>query len=427
MTRPVRSRREIDAKPMRLGRAAVRALVAALVVWLAALPAYAQSVPPTALASRVGGDGERTRFVLDIDRPVAFKVFALADPYRVIVDLPEVNFQLPATDGKQGRGLVSAYRYGLFAIDKSRIVLDMAGPVFIEKSFILPAQDGQPARLVVDFVRTDRDTFLRQLALARQPGGGAEAAPPEEPPPPVRAPGSAPVRRNNKLIVVIDPGHGGVDPGTIARNGTKEKHVVLALGKVLARSLERTGRYVPVMTRSTDVFLPLRRRVALARENGASLFISLHADSFRSSRARGATVYTLSERASDAEAAALARGENRSDVIAGINLAEEPDEVAGILIDLAQRESKNFSVRFAQDAIGAMRGQIRLNTNPHRFAGFRVLKAPDVPSVLIEIGYLSNRSDARELGSSAWRERMAAALTRAVDTFFQRRFALSRQ
>lgn len=368
---------------------------------------------PVALDSRVGGDETRTRFVVDIDRPVDFRVFILADPYRVIIDLPQTNFRLPPSRGSEGRGLISAYRYGLLAVGQSRIVLDANGPVFIDRSFVIPPDGEEPGRLVVDLIPTDRETFLQRL----------NATPPPTPPSrPANLPPAPQLRRaGDKQLIVLDPGHGGIDGGAVARNGAKEKDIVLAFSRVLKEKLEAEGRFVVAMTRSTDIYIPLRGRVAYARERQAALFISIHADSFRNSSARGATVYTVSEAASDREAAALAANQNKSDVIAGLDLDHETDEVSGILIDLAMRETKNFSIQFAKTAIDSMRGSIRLNRNPHRFAGFRVLKAPDVPSVLIELGYLSNSSDVRDLQSSAWRNKTAASLVSAVNAFFDAR------
>ncbi len=377
-------------------------------------PSSQETEHPQATGARVAGDEMRTRFVLDIDRPVSFHVFVLPDPYRIIVDLPQIDFHLPSGIGQTGRGLVTAYRFGLLAVGKSRIVLDADNPILIDKSFVLPPQDGQPGRLVIDLIRTDRETFLQRLSAA-------------QPVVPTPSPRPTPVpemrRPTDKPVIVIDPGHGGVDSGAVARNGAQEKKLVLAFAKALAERLIASGRYTPVLTRSQDVFIPLRGRVRFARDHGASLFISIHADSFRVSSVRGTTVYTVSEEASDAEAAALAKTENKSDIIAGLDLRDETNEVTGILIDLAQRETKNFSVKFAENLVAAMRGNIDLNRNPHRFAGFRVLKAPDVPSVLVELGFLSNRTDVRNLSSRSWRNKVSAAMVKAIDSFFATRLA----
>jgi N-acetylmuramoyl-L-alanine amidase len=378
---------------------------------LAAVPLAVAQNPqaiPMASASRLGGDDTRTRFVLDLDREVPFHVFALADPYRVIIDLPQINFQMPSNSGQSGRGLVSAYRYGLFARGKSRIVLDIDGPARIDKAFALAPEAGQPARLVIDLVATSREAFLQEMSRLQT----ARA-----PPRPAEAPG---LHRGDsrELVIVIDPGHGGIDGGAVGPGGELEKDLVLEFARTLKSQLEEVGRYKVLLTRDDDIFLSLRERVEFARRNGADLFISVHADKFSTESVSGATVYTVSERASDAETAALAAKENKADLIAGLDLEDEPDEVTDILIDLTRRETKNFSVRLAERLVSSLRGSIRLNKNPHRYAGFRVLKAPDVPSVLIELGYISNSNDVRELNSSAWRTRAATAIARALKRYF---------
>jgi len=384
--------------------------------WIAPPAAVAQDrqAVATAHASRLGGDAKRTRFVVDLDREVAFRVFALADPYRVIIDLPEIDFRLPQGTGQTSRGLVSAYRFGLIAVGKSRIVLDAQAPALIDKAFVLPPQDGQPARLVVDLVAASREAFMAEVARLQEPR--APAPPAEE---------TLTLRKSDPdhRVIVIDPGHGGIDSGAVGHDGVLEKDLVLEFARTLKAHLEKSGRYQVLLTRNEDIFLPLRERVAFARRNGATLFMSIHADKFNSDTVRGATVYTVSENASDAEAAALAAKENKADLIAGLDLDDEPDEVTDILIDLAQRETKNFSVRLARSLVAGLRDQVRLNKNPHRFAGFRILKAPDVPSVLIELGYVSNSRDVRELSSSTWRDRAAAAIAQALNSYLETRFA----
>jgi len=226
-----------------------------------------------------------------------------------------------------------------------------------------------------------------------------------------------------RRVVVIDPGHGGVDPGAVGRNGTAEKRVVFEFSKVLRDLLNATGRYEVYLTRTSDTFVRLADRVRFAREHHADLFVAVHADSLRSRSVRGATVYTLSERASDREAAALARRENKADLIAGVNLGDESDEVTGILIDLAQRETNNLSVHLARTIVTSLDGVTRLNRRPHRVAGFRVLKAPDIASVLLELGYISNRHDEKLLQSEAWRKKVAKALVAAIGTYFSSQIA----
>jgi N-acetylmuramoyl-L-alanine amidase len=224
---------------------------------------------------------------------------------------------------------------------------------------------------------------------------------------------------------VLDPGHGGIDNGTRASSGELEKSIVLEFSLMLREQIEKTGKYRVVMTRSDDTFVPLAERVNLARARQAWLFISIHADALArgDGDAQGATIYTLSETASDAASARLAENENRADAIAGLDLSAEPDDVADILIDLARRETKTFSVQFARGLVTEMRNATRLHKDPLRSAGFRVLKAPDVPSVLVELGYVSNRGDLKSLTSEAWRNRTAASIAKAIDTYFATRVA----
>ena len=361
---------------------------------------------------RIGKSGDHTRFVLNISDKVDFEVFTLADPYRIVIDLPEVGWRLPG-DGQQAiGGAVRGYRYGLFKADRSRMVVDLTGPVAIANKFLLPPEGDRRYRLVLDLAPTDRTKYMTTAGWPRDAQEQAIAEPDIVPDDGSRR------SSNAKRIVVIDPGHGGVDPGTTGYAGTYEKDVVLALGKALREALLRTGRYEVVMTRDTDIFLSLRARVAVARRAKADLFVSLHADSAPNSSVRGASVYTLSERASDREADALARAENQSDIIAGVDLTNEPDIVTSILIDLAQRETKNNSARFAQALLPELRSAGRIVAQTHRFAGFVVLKAPDVPSVLIENGYLTNRDDEAALNDGEWRLDMAAGIAKGVDRYF---------
>jgi N-acetylmuramoyl-L-alanine amidase len=228
---------------------------------------------------------------------------------------------------------------------------------------------------------------------------------------------------DERPVVVIDPGHGGIDNGTVATTGEHEKQIVLDFALALRERLEKGGKYRVVLTRSDDTFIPLAERVQIARNNKASLFISLHADALPRGEgdAQGATIYTLSETASDAEAARLAETENRADVIGGIDLSEEPSEVADILIELTQRETKTFSGRFARQIVGELKSVARMHKKPLKSAGFRVLKATDVPSVLVELGYVTNKDDLQHLVSDSWRSRTVGSLAQAIDAFFAQR------
>ncbi len=434
----------------------------------------AQATPPVASVSeaRIAGDDTRTRFVADLDRPVSYSVYVIDEPYRLVVDLPDVRFNMPPEIGDAGRGLIKAYRFGQLAPGKSRIVIDTTGPVLIEKSFVLNPENGQPARMIIDIVQTDQRTFARIKATERSartaaasPGppapdtlaqllqrqgvsrideeaekaelarGTAGLIPRPRPKPSQdgaaasvladerRAVGTIPARP----VIVLDPGHGGIDAGTVSRKGTPEKQVVLAFARQLRRKLLATGRFEVHMTRNDDRFISLGKRVRFARAQKADLFIAVHADSLRQRRVRGATVYTLSEKASDAEAAALAEKENSADFIGGVDLGEDAGEVADILLDLALRETKNHSIYFARRVVKNLRPVTPLNRRPMRSAGFKVLRAPDVPSVLLELGYLSNRHDEKNLVSSKWRRKAATAVTEAIEGFFSPEVAARQQ
>jgi N-acetylmuramoyl-L-alanine amidase len=397
---------------------AVNALILALCVaaaaWVGTRATRADSFPE-ATDVRLGGNEADTRFVMDLTRKIDLHAFTLADPYRVVLDIPQVTFKLPSKAGQTGRGLIKAFRFGLMMEGGSRIVLDVTKPVRIDKAFVMDPADGDPARLVLNLVPTDRQDFLHEIAtedrlLAAQPSA--------QPQTPAKSADPRP-------LVVLDPGHGGIDTGTIAPSGQMEKDIVLDFAKRLRERIERAGKFRVLMTRSDDTYVPLDERVRIARNAGASLFVSIHADSLphKEGDAQGATIYTLSSKASDAQAAELADKENGADVIAGVNLKSEPTDVAGILIDLAQRETKTFSMQFAHDVVGDMKGVARLHKDPIKSAGFRVLKAPDVPSVLVELGYVSNRDDLRSLMSDAWRDRTADSIAKAIDTYLSTHIA----
>jgi N-acetylmuramoyl-L-alanine amidase len=382
-----------------------------------AQPAGVTDSLPVATDARLGGDDTQTRFVLDLSQKIGVRAFALADPYRVVLDIPQVNFKLPAKLGEAGRGLVKAFRYGLVMQGGSRIVLDVGKPVRIDKAFVIDAADGQPARLVLDLAATDRESFLRTIALDRKPPR-AEA--------PRSDPTAAKQAGDPRPLIVIDPGHGGIDNGTqAAASGVMEKTIVLEFSTMLRDKLEKSGKYRVAMTRTDDSFVALGDRVRFARDRQAALLISIHCDALRKVEgdAQGASIYTLSDTASDSEAGRLADTENKADVIAGFDLSGEPNEVADILVDLAQRETKTYSLQFAKNLVGEIKGVARLHKHPLKAAGFKVLKAPDVPSVLVELGYVSNAQDLKLLSSDAWRSKTADAIAQAVGVFFSTRLA----
>jgi len=373
-------------------------------------PACAQA-ETAATGVRIGGNAAATRFVLDLTDEVPFKVYTMREPYRVVVDLPELAWKVDPIAAREHGGVIERFRFGLFKPGTFRVVLDVNKPVAVHSAVALPPRDSHLYRLVLDISPISKSQFDRTYI-----------GPP--PPEPVAARSSAPPavdgarRADGKHVVVIDPGHGGVDPGATGVSGIYEKELTLAAAKELKRQLDASGRYQVVLTRDKDVFLALQERVQIARNAHAELFISLHADSIASDSILGSTVYTLSEKASDAQAAALAANENKSDVIAGANLDGYSGEVADILIDLAQRETKNDSAKYAHDLVQELDKSGRVLEHGIRSAGFAVLKAPDVPSILLEMGYLSNSKEERELRDPAYRAKLMTAVKRAIDIYF---------
>jgi N-acetylmuramoyl-L-alanine amidase len=412
-----------------------------------AVPAEAK---PAVTGAKLGIEPNLTRVELTLSDSAEYRIFTLADPNRIVIDLSEVAWKVKEGRKLQGRGLVAALRYGLFKAGTSRIVLDLTAPAAVTDARILPTNGKQSVRLALDLRPTDSaafkaaaQTILFASSGASAPGGPAtppEVAPKDSKAPKLadaKVPGSKTVDKGGavtlqvvpkaetapappppaKPLIVIDPGHGGIDPGALGSNAM-EKNITLAVGKQLRQKLLATGRFRVVMTRDKDVFIPLRDRFKIARDKGADLFISLHADSNPSNQARGASVYTLSDKASDAEAEALATKENKSDVIAGVDLSKENQTVTGILIDLAQRETTNLSSRFASILVNDLRNDTMMLQNSHRFAGFAVLKAPDVPSVLLEMGYVSSSADQQLLTSADHQKKLAGSITRAIEDYF---------
>lgn len=388
--------------------------------------AYAQTTSPlTAKSLRLGAIEEHTRVVVEFTEALDYKLFTLSSPYRAVIDLPETKWDIP--DTIQDKGLVSGVRFGSFKPGQGRIVLDLRGPVNVHKHFLLPPTVAiKNHRLVIDFEPATIATFRQMKPAVSQTQTASIPAPDFQPTPTPQPQYSAPTGeftpkprpRKTRKIIVIDPGHGGVDPGALGTR-SREKDIVLAFSKELVRQLKATRRYDVYLTRSSDIYIPLRQRVQIARNRNADLFISIHADAIKKKNIRGLSVYTLSEKASDREAAALAKKENQSDIIAGVDFGDQLPEVTNILIDLAQRDTKNASVKFAESLISSARGKTLLLDRTHRFAGFRVLKAPDVPSVLVELGFITNRTDEKQLSSSKWRRRVATGMVEAIDNYFR--------
>lgn len=414
---------------------------------------------------RFGQHPGKTRVVVELSAATAFRAFVMGGPDRLVIDLPAYQWNVGDV-ALRGAPDVAAIRQGPLQPGFNRIVIDTKRPVAISSAFIIPANQGLPDRLVIDFTPgagtpgkvfgklainesgqtlTESATSAAIVAAPLRDGKAPQTLgtlPLRKPPPPSAAPEYAyetaivkPARKpensdsapaaprlaaGKKPVIVIDAGHGGVDPGAIGTNGVFEKHVTLAMARELKNQLEASGNYEVHLTRDSDKFIRLYQRVDIARSKKADLFISLHADTIGKNNVRGASIYTLSEKASDAETAELAERENKVDLIAGADLSHADKEVASILVDLSMRDTMNQSKFFANTLVDKVRGDgLRLLERPHRYAGFAVLKAPDVPSILMELGYMSNNEEARLLNDPAHRQRLGAALRKGVDAYFE--------
>jgi N-acetylmuramoyl-L-alanine amidase len=402
-------------------------LLACAALLAGASAALAASEPPArradkplasvAVAADLSVEGGKTRLAITLSQRVEARAAVMERPDRVIVDLSEVNFQLPPESGRRREGVVASYRYGLFAPGRSRLVIDLSQPALVSRLETSVRDSDGAAVLTIELARADRDAFRKAAAADARLAAAAPAA---------TAPAPAVHQEDRRPLIVLDPGHGGVDPGALASTGAFEKDIVFAFAQRLKTRLEAGGRYRVRMTREEDVFVPLQERVRLARAAKADLFVSIHADTIsHAPQVRGLTVYTGSERASDAESAQVADRENKADAVAGLESEEGADEgVADILQDLIRRETRGFSHAFAGKLIRELSPVMKLNVKPHREARFWVLRAPDVPAVLVELGYLSSSKDVDLLTSDGWRNRMTAAMSSAIDRFFSTRLAI---
>lgn len=431
-------------------------ITTALAVWMWA--SFALALDVSGIRFGVHPDSERA--VIELSESADFQAFVMNNPDRIVVDLKSFNWKAKSALPPAG-GSVTSVRFGEIGAGKGRLVLETSRPVMIKSAFIIPKGSGQPDRLVIDY------TSMGASAVNPSPSQKSfasifsskpakkpvieEQPPPAVPVPSVTATAIDPVPlppkktwedTNNNLpvptpsstssglfsrsapkpLIIIDPGHGGQDPGALGANGMYEKTIVLAVGLELKKQLEQSGKYRVKMTRDSDVFIPLRGRVNYARQNKGDLFISLHADSIQNSRVTGASVYTISEKASDSETEKLAERENKSDLIAGIDLSHQEDDVAGILIDLTARDTMNQSRYLAKTVLRNFdQHGIKTLDGSERSAGFAVLKAMDIPSILVEMGYLTNRDEVERLSSSIYRQKIATALKYSIDGYFQKK------
>lgn len=422
------------------------AFIALCMALLGALPVYANNVK----VLRVGKHENNTRVVFEFTDKQGLlpkKVFTLQSPDRVVVDFPNTKFMQKLESIELPPGvIVQGLRQGQFDNSTVRLVIDLAQPAKTS-TFSLKANKQQGARLVLDLIPTKARVKI-SAAVKKPPEPVAKATPkasaspakPAEKPAQAKPKANEPItitqkggpividqptatpsivasgkKRRDKVVVIIDPGHGGVDPGAIGKSKSYEKDVVLSLGLQVRDIINDTPGYVAYMTRDRDIFIPLAQRVRTAQRRKADLFVSIHADSHANRDVRGGSVYVLSETASDKEAERLARVANEGDMVAGIDLSEEEDQqVRNILIDLVQRETMNKSAIFAREMISEMNNMVKMKSTEPRFAGFRVLKAPEVPSILVEASYMSNPDDEAMLNSEKAQKRLAASIARGI-------------
>ncbi|MGU3359576.1 N-acetylmuramoyl-L-alanine amidase [Methylobacterium sp. M6A4_1b] len=367
-----------------------------------------------AIAADLATSNATTKLTLTLSKAIDAKAFVMERPDRAVIDLAEVNFQLGPETGRKRDGVVASFRYGLFAPGRSRIVVDLAQPATVGRIETVTRPRDGAVLLSIEFQRSDREGF-RRAAVASDPA------------PAQRKVAAAPEATDARPLIMVDAGHGGTDPGAIAASGVFEKDIVFGFAQALVTRLEANGRYRVRMTRDRDVFVPLSERVRLAREAKANLFVSIHADSISSApQVRGATIYTGSEKATDAESARLAERENRADAAAGTESNEGPGHVADILQELTLRETRTFSSSFARGLMSHLNPVMEMSAKPHREAGFQVLRSPDVPSVLVELGYLSSKHDLDLLQSEGWRAEVTGGMAKAIDAFFGNRTSLTR-
>ena len=392
-------------------------LLLALLVLVLLVPAARAGDLLAAHDYKMAGDASRMRVVLHFDREPELRWLLLRDPHRLVIDMPEAEFSFNEAE-LAARGMVTEVRHGNLGQGRSRVLISFDGPFSVDRFEVLENENSPGFRLVADIVAASQSAFETAMAEQIETTGATPTAPKSD------RVGQTGERQDQRFRVMIDAGHGGIDTGAKGVTGTLEKTITLAFALELKQKLEEAGQLDVFLTRDRDLFLRLDERVRIARQHEADLFISIHADAIRHKNFRGATVYTVSDTASDAEAAAKAIRENLADEIAGIEIEEESQEVADILADLIRRETQTFSIRFARSLIDQLSDQIRMiPTNPHRFAGFRVLRAPDVPSVLLELGYLSNKDDEAQLRDPEWRAKAADGIAAAIGLFASARRA----
>ncbi len=397
-------------------------------VFLLQMPVFAQDIAQqtadNSLASIIGarasGTAERARLVLDLSKSTKFAFVSIEkenSKILIAVDVKASNIDIPDTILPSGSSIIKTVLVEKAEVGRIRIWLELTNFAQVQQAYVLDPFDDQPARLVVDIVKTSEETFKKNAASdiafsisqsASQTSLGDNS----------NAPGELNVEVATKALIVIDPGHGGIDTGASASNGAKEKDIVLEFAKELQKTLVASGAFEVALTRSDDSFLRLGERVALARMNKADLFISLHADSFSQASVGGTSIYTRDEEATSELDKILAENENMSDIIAGFAPPNIDAHAVSVLVDLMRREVRVKSFHAASAIVDQLKPSIKLRQFPIRGADFLVLQSPEIPSILIELGFLSNSQDVKNLTTKEWRTRVSQAIARGVASYF---------
>lgn len=378
---------------------------------------YAQESTGTVIiqSARIVGDSAATRIIFDFDKKPEFRLFYMEKPNRFVVEVENGKFMFDDNVKLDALGLVINARYGAITKTKSRMVFSLYGPVRVGRQDLQTIGQGNSYRLILELVPVKQEAFSKiveqQAALLGASGDAVVKG---------NRVRSA-KKKEGVFTIVIDAGHGGIDGGAVGSKKTLEKHITLKIAKLVGAELEKAGPFKIALTRQEDVFISLKQRLSFTKRQQADLLISLHADTLKQKYVRGATIYTLAKKASDSLAAEVAASENLSDIIAGLAAPESKDEVTDILAELTLRETTKFSKAFSKALISKMKGNINLIKNPQRSASFVVLKNPDVPSVLVELGYLSNKQDEQLLSSDKWQKNAAKQIVATIVSFFEPR------
>lgn len=419
----------------------LRGTIVALAMAASLVSAFAAPSPtttppplPEVVNARLSLTEGRARLVLDLSGPAAFAIVSLDGPNRLAIDVKAAGVNLSAPPMTSGNGMVASYSVDMATAERARTMLTLNQPAQVQQAYVLQPFSDQPARLVVDLIPATPEEFAARVAadLAASPTavplsdastalGGTELSPQRSANPPVSDTAVVPAPQTTertKPLIVLDPGHGGIDSGARAASGLMEKDIVLSFALKLQALLVKSGRFDVALTRTDDTYLTLEDRVTLARQNKADLFLSLHADTFQQPDIHGTSIYTRDERATDVLDKVLAINENKNDIVAGFVVPKFNPQVVDVLVDLMRRQMRKQSYLAAESIVRELQSSVTLRRFPVRQADFFVLQAPDVPSCLIELGFLSNSDDITNLVKPDWQGRVADALARGIGGYF---------